>query len=85
MIWPDIVIAIANLFFTFSLSSQVYHGFWNKRGFILLRTSGITALGLYAIAISFFALSLIYSGIIATINATLWLILFIQRIIYLRA
>lgn len=85
MVWQDIVMAIANLLFTFSLISQVYHGFQRKKGFILLKTSGLTSLGLYAIAISFFTLSLFISAVVATINATLWLTLFIQRIIYPKA
>jgi len=85
MIWQDIVIAIANLMFTFSLFSQVYHGFKKKKGFIILRTSGLTSIGLYAIAIAFFTLSLYFSTIIASINATLWVTLFVQRIIYPKA
>ena len=85
MIWQDLVIAIANLLFTASLIQQVYHGFKQKRGFILLRTSGLTSLGLYLIAIAYFSLSLFYSGIIATINATLWLTLFIQKVIFKNA
>jgi hypothetical protein len=85
MIWQDIVIAIANLLFTFSLVNQVYHGFKTKKGFILLRTSGLTSLGLYLVGFSFFSLSLYFSGIIATTNATLWLTLFIQRLIFKKA
>jgi hypothetical protein len=82
MVWQDIVIAIANILFTLSIANQVYHGFRRKKGFLLLKTSGLFSLGLYAIAISFFSLSLFYSGIVITINASLWLTLFIQRIIY---
>ena len=85
MVWQDIVIAIANLVFTFSLLSQVHHGFRKKKGFIILRTSGLTAIGLYAIAISFFTLSLYFSASIAFINATLWTGLFLQRKIYPKA
>ena len=85
MIWQDIIIAIASLLLTFSLLGQVYHGFQRKKGFILLKTSGLTFLGLYAMAISFFTLSLLFSAIVSAINATLWLVLFIQRIIYAKA
>ena len=85
MVWQDIIIAIANGLFTFSLFSQVYHGFKKKKGFILLKTSGLTSLGLYALSVSFFTLSLYYSGIICSINATLWATLFFQRIIYGKA
>ncbi|MBC8435032.1 hypothetical protein H8D91_00845 [archaeon] len=85
MVWQDIIISIANLLFTFSLFSQAYHGFKRKRGFIILRTSGLTSIGLYAISFSFFSLSLFYSAIISGINATLWATLFFQRIIYEKA
>ncbi len=85
MIWQDMIITIASLLFTFSLFGQAYHGFKRKRGFIILRTSGLTALGLYAIGISVFTLSLYYSAIITIINATLWLTLFVQGIIYQNA
>ncbi|MEK6826995.1 MAG: hypothetical protein AABX99_00745 [Nanoarchaeota archaeon] len=76
MAWQDITIAIANGLFTFSLLSQVFSGFKRKKGVILLRTAGLTSLGLYAISISFFTLSLYLSSVIAFINATLWIILF---------
>ena len=82
MIWQDIVIAIANLLFTYSLFHQVIYGFKKKKGLLTLTTSGLTSLGLYALALSFFTLNLYFSSIIAVINATLWLILLIQRIIY---
>ena len=82
MVWQDIVIACANLLFTFALCGQVYHGFKKKKGFILLKTSGLTSLGLYAISISFFTLSLYYSGIVSSINATLWTTLFFQTKVY---
>jgi hypothetical protein len=82
MVWQDILIAVANALFTFSLISQVFHGFKKKKGFILLRTSGLTSLGLYAISISFFTLSLYFSAIIAFTNATLWATLFIQGLLY---
>ena len=85
MIWQDIVIAVANLMFTFSLVSQVYHGFIEKRGFIILKTSGLTSIGLYAISFTYFSLLLYSSAVISFINASLWAILFFQRIVYKKA
>ncbi len=82
MIWQDIIITIANLLFTYSLFHQVIYGFRKKKGLLTLTASGLTTLGLYAIAISFFTLGLYFSSIVSVINATLWLILLIQRIIY---
>ena len=60
-------------------------GFKKKKGLITLVTSGLTSIGLYAVAVAFFTVSLYYSTIIVATNATLWLILFIQRIIYKKA
>ena len=85
MVWQDVTIAIANLLFTFSLFSQCLHGFKQKKGYIILKTALLTAIGLYIVAISFFTLKLYFSGIIASINASLWLTMFIQRIIYPKA
>jgi hypothetical protein len=84
MVWQDIVISIANILFSISIFIQVHHGFKQKKGVILLKVSGLTSLGLYTMTFAFFTLSLYYSAIVAMINATLWLILFAQRIIYNR-
>lgn len=82
MIWQDIVLMVANLLFTYSIFAQVYYGFKRKRGLIVLKTSFLTTLGLYATCVVFFSLGLLFSGIVAGINATLWFVLFIQRIVY---
>lgn len=82
MIWQDIAISIANIMFTYSLIYQVYYGFKRKKGLLTLTTSSITLTGLYAISIAYATLSLYYSAITSAVNGTLWLILFIQRIIY---
>jgi hypothetical protein len=82
MVWQDIVIFVANLMFSYALLPQVIQGFKTKKGLLNLQTSLITTSGLYLSSIAFFSLNLLFSGIIASINATLWLILLIQRIIY---
>ena len=76
---------IANSVFAVCLVPQVYHGFMDKKGYITLATSGPTFIGLFVIAISLYSLSLITSSITAALCATLWLILFIQRIVYKKA
>jgi len=85
IVWQDMVVAGANLLFAYSILTQVVHGFREKKGFILLRTSGPTTLGLYAMAVAFFTIPLFYSASVAAFNATLWLLLFIQRLIYEKA
>ncbi len=82
MVWQDIVIAFANILFGYSLAFQVWKGFKDKRGYLTLQTSFLTTIGLYALAFSFLTLNLIVSTIVATLNGTLWLILFIQGLLY---
>ena len=82
MIWQDIIIAIANILFGYSLAYQIYVGFKEKKGFLSLQTSLLTAIGLYALAFAYLTLGLIISMIIAAFNATMWLLLLIQRLIY---
>ena len=82
MIWQDIVISLANLVFVISLVPQVIYGYRKKKGMITLRTSGPTFAALYIMAIAYFTLNLYYSAALGTITATLWLILFIQKIKY---
>jgi len=85
MLWQDIVIVVANIIFFISLVPQVYYGFIVKKGFITLATSGPIAIGLYAISISFYTLNLYFSSIILFVTGTLWLVLFIQRLMYRKA
>ncbi len=82
MVWQDIVMMIANSVFAISLIPQVYHGFKEKKGYIRVETSVPTFLGLCAVSFSLYTLHLFFSAASATISVALWLILFIQRIIY---
>jgi hypothetical protein len=84
MMWQDIVITIANILFSWALIPQVYHGFKNKRGIILLQTATLTTIGLYSTAFAFFTLKLYFSATISTLNGTFWLLLLIQRLVYNR-
>lgn len=85
MVWQDIVISAANLVFTYSIAHQVYYGFKKKKGLVTSMASGLTSIGLCAMVISFFTLSLYFSAFVAAINAGLWFVLFIQRRIYEKA
>ncbi len=82
MVWQDLVIGVANLVFVYSLSYQVYYGFKRKKGLLTLQTSGLNFLSLFIISIAFFTLNLYFSFIAILIGSILWLILFIQRLIY---
>lgn len=82
MVWQDLVISITQSVFVISLIPQVYKGFKEKKGFITLATSTPTFIGVYIVAFCMYTLSLFYSSVAAALTGTLWLILFIQRIIY---
>ena len=82
MIWQDILISIASLVFSLSLVPQVYEGFRTKKGLVTRATSVPTFIGLYAISIAYFTLSLYFSSMLTFTAGTLWLLLFIQRITY---
>lgn len=82
MIWQDIVITIASIIFSVALIPQVYYGFRDKVGPIAYSASIPTFIGLYVICFAFWTLSLYSSAVITFSTGTLWLILFIQRVIY---
>lgn len=85
MVWQDIVVAIANILFGYSLVYQVFKGFKEKKGFLALQTSFLTAIGLYALAVAYLSLNLFVSTVISTFNGTMWVLLFIQGIVYKKA
>lgn len=78
----DTIITIVIVCFSYALIPQVYQGFKNKKGYISLQTSGITAIGMYILAIVYYTLGLIFSATISIITATIWTTLFVQKIIY---
>jgi hypothetical protein len=82
MIWQDIVVALANILFGYSLIFQVVKGFRERKGFIAFQTSFFIALGLYAVTIVYFSLNLLLSSIISFFNGSMWLILLVQRLAY---
>ncbi|MBU1623116.1 MAG: hypothetical protein KKH52_01670 [Nanoarchaeota archaeon] len=82
MLWQDLVITIATFVFSISLLPQVLLGFKKKKGLITLATSGPTFLALYVVAVVYFTLSLYLSFVVGLITATLWLILFLQKLRY---
>ena len=82
MIWQDLVISFVNIVFSISLIPQVIYGYKLKKGLITLKTSIPTTLGLYVMSFTFFSLKLYYSAALGALTATLWLILFIQKLRY---
>ena len=82
MVWQDIIIASANVLFGYSLAFQVWKGFKDKKGYLALQASFLTMIGLYAMTFTFFTLGLFVSSVVAFFNGTMWLLLFIQGLIY---
>jgi len=82
VIWQDIIIALANILFGYSLAYQVYKGFKEKKGFLSLQTSLLTTVGLYSLSFAYLTLNLLVSAIVSVFNGTMWLLLFMQRLIY---
>ena len=85
MVWQDTVISIINAVFVVSLLPQAYNGFKQKKGYITAATSVPTFIGLYVMAFCTFTLELYYSTATIALCATIWFILFIQRILYSKA
>ena len=84
MVWQDFLLSIANLILSVSLFPQIFKGFKKKKGFISFYTSIPTFLSLYSISFAYFTLDLLFSSISSFVAASLWFVLFIQRIIYER-
>ena len=80
--WQDMVITIALTIFSVSLIPQVYYGFKKRKGYITLKTSVPTFLGLCVIIVAYSSLGLVFSSIMTMAAAAMWLLLLIQRMMY---
>jgi len=82
MFWQDFVISGAGIIFTIALLPQVWQGFAKKEGVINSWTSGPTCIALYTMTAAYFTLELVLSTAVLFMSATLWLLLFVQRLLY---
>lgn len=82
MAWQDIVLTVCGVILFVSLIPQLAHGFKTKTGPIKHVTSVPTFLGLYITALVYFSLHLYLSFIMVFLTGTIWLLLFIQRMLY---
>lgn len=80
--WQDNLISVVNLIMIYAVIMQVIKGFKDQKRHINFQTGLITFVGLYATAIAFFSLGLTFSAVTVFVSGTLWLVLFIQTIIY---
>jgi len=74
MIWQDLVIAACNIIFLGALIANIFNG--SKPALI---TSISTAIALSIVAFCLLTLSLTVSGVVASLSAICWFILFYQR------
>ncbi len=82
MPWQDVVITSTNIIFSLSLFPQVYYGFKNKVGGITIATSAPTFICLFIISFAYLTLGLFFSAVMTVFTGILWLLLFIQRLMY---
>ncbi|MCH8519306.1 MAG: hypothetical protein LAT82_00960 [Nanoarchaeota archaeon] len=75
MIWQDIVIALANTIFIFSLSEQIYEILKLKVSTLSLINTFTLGVGLSAISFAMFTLDLYFSSIVTGLNALLWFVI----------
>lgn len=80
--WQDIVMMVVIIVFSVALLPQIYEGYKQKKGFITLGTSIPTFIGLYILSFCYYTLSLYFATATSLIAGTLWLILFVQKIVY---
>ena len=77
--WQDIVIALVGLSFGFMLLPQVRDGIHGKS--VNMYTAGLTTIGLYILAITFFTLDMWITVIAEIFSGTVWLLLFLFSVI----
>jgi hypothetical protein len=82
MIWQDLVISGAGFVFGAALIPQVWRGFVKKEGAISPWTSVPTFIALYAMTVAYITLDLFLSTFVLFVTATLWLLLFLQWLLY---
>ena len=76
MLWQDIVIAVVSLLFGFILIPQL-KDMWRDKSILNIYTAGLTTIGLFILAITFYTLNLWISVVAETFSAIIWLFLFI--------
>jgi hypothetical protein len=75
-IWQDIVIAVVSILFGFILFPQ-FRDLLRGKVYINLYTAGLTTIGLYILAATFFTMDFWISFIADIFSGTVWLLLFV--------
>ena len=82
MIWQDLVVGLCSIILGYAIVPEVYSNYKNKKPSVTYQTSFITFVGLYVLSFTFFSMNLYFGAFVDFLTATLWLALFIQRIVY---
>lgn len=82
MIWQDIVLGVCYILLAYALVPEVINNHKKKKPSVTYQTSIITFVCLYVVTAIFLSLKLYFSALIDFFIATLWLILFLQRLVY---
>jgi hypothetical protein len=80
--WQDFVLMVISLFLSYAMIPQVRRGLKQKKRLISIATCTINFIGLYAESAIFLTLGLYFSSFVIFCGGTLWLIIFVQGIIY---
>jgi len=78
--WQDYVIATVSLLFGFILLPQL-KDVWCGKTVLNRYTAGLTTIGLYILAVTFFTLNLWVSVVAELFSGTVWLLLFLFSVI----
>ncbi len=79
MLWQDIVIAIVSLLFGFMLFPQLRDVISSKS--VNVYTAGLTTVGLFTLATTFFTLEMWITVIAEIFSGTVWFLLFLFSVI----
>jgi len=78
--WQDIVIAVVSILFGFILIPQ-FKDVWKGKTILNIYTAGLTTIGLYVLAITFFTMGFWISVVAELFSGTVWLLLFVFSLI----
>jgi len=80
--WQDFVMGGVGTLFGIALIPEVYRGFKQKIQHMSKYTTVTTAVGIYVLAYAEYTLGMVYAPLLSSLTATLWVLIFVQSIIY---
>jgi len=80
--WQDFTLMIVAICLNIAMLPQIIKGFKAKKKMMASSTTLITVIGIFIVGFVYLSLNLYFSAVLQLIGGILWLILFIQSIIY---